>query len=215
MVDATQDKRLRKGERTRRTILTTAAELASLEGLEPLSIGALADRTRMSKSGLFAHFGSKEELQLATVEHARRVFVNEVIVPAESESVAGLDRVRALCRHWLDYCERGVFPGGCFFSAVSAEYRKRPGAVRDRVVEIMDRWTATIAGQLAHAKRAGELSAASDSRQLAFELQALVMGANWEHQLHGDAGAFKRARTAIDVRLDAQISGAIRMERRR
>src|SRR5918998_4343853 len=104
-----------RGGRTRHAILTRAAELATQEGLEPLSIGRLADATGMSKSGLFAHFGSKEELQLATVDHAASLFVDEVIAPAR-EAPKGLARVWALCDHMVDYAERQVFPGGCFFA---------------------------------------------------------------------------------------------------
>src|SRR6476646_7600815 len=117
-----------KGERTRQAILTTAADLATKEGLEPLSIARLAEATGMSKSGLFAHFGSKEELQLATVDHAAALFVDEVIAPARS-APRGVARVWTLCDNMVDYSERQVFPGGCFFASTSFEFNNKPGPV--------------------------------------------------------------------------------------
>src|SRR4051812_1048654 len=123
---------VRKGERTRRAILETASALASQHGLDSLSMGGLADATGMSKSGLFAHFGSKEELQLATVEYAADVFTREVIDPARA-APRGVARLWALCDGFLSYLEREVFPGGCFFGATSSEFKNRPGPVRDRI----------------------------------------------------------------------------------
>src|ERR1043166_4628074 len=121
-----------QGERTRRAILETAVHIASAEGLEGLTIGRLATELSMSKSGLFAHFGSKEELQLATVEAARDIFVREVIRPA-FEAPKGVARLWGLCDVWLEYVRREVFRGGCFFAAAAAEFDGRPGAVRDRI----------------------------------------------------------------------------------
>jgi AcrR family transcriptional regulator len=191
---------IRKGQRTRAVILQSAAELASARGLEPLSIGQLAAHTNMSKGGLIAHFGSKEELQLATIDHARQIFIDEVVSPA-LRTKAGLARVRALCERWIDYCRREVFPGGCFFSATTVEYKNRPGPVRDRIVEVTDSWTDTIKEAIKRAQQTGELPVDTDPTQLAFELQAIVMAANWDYQLHRDRRAFKRARTAVDSRL--------------
>src|ERR687896_2274380 len=128
-----------KGERTRHAILDAAAALATEEGLQPLSIGRLAEAMEMSKSGLFAHFGSKEELQLATVDHAAAMFVAEVIAPARA-APRGLARVWALCDRMIDYAERQVFPGGCFFAATSFEFNNRPGPVRDRIEQMMRSW---------------------------------------------------------------------------
>ncbi|HEX8188504.1 MAG TPA: helix-turn-helix domain-containing protein, partial [Pyrinomonadaceae bacterium] len=124
------------GERTRQAILEAAVDIASEEGLEGLTIGRLAAELSMSKSGLFAHFGSKEELQLATVEAARDVFVREVVRPAFG-APRGLARLWQLCDVWLGYVRREVFRGGCFFAAAAAEFDGRPGAVRDRVAAIM------------------------------------------------------------------------------
>ncbi len=200
MPDTSAATTVRKGQRTRAMILQSAAELASARGLEPLSIGELAAHTGMSKGGLIGHFGSKEELQLATIEHARQIFVDEVVSPA-LKAQPGLGRVNALCERWIDYCRREVFPGGCFFSATTVEYKNRPGAVRDRIVEVMDSWTATIKHAIKRAQQAGQLPPGTDAAQLAFELQALVMTANWDYQLHRDPRAFRRARAAIRSRL--------------
>src|SRR6202047_3992391 len=127
-----------RGLKTRRAILRKAVNLASLEGLEGLTIGKLASTLRISKSGLFAHFGSKEDLQCAVVDEARDIFVENVVRPAFK--LRGLERLRALCENWLQYGRARVFPGGCFFSAASLEFDDRPGRVRDRIVELMKKW---------------------------------------------------------------------------
>jgi AcrR family transcriptional regulator len=189
----------RKGERTREAILERAAALATQAGLEQLSIGALADELGMSKSGLFAHFGSKEDLQLATIEHARDVFVAEVVAPALL-AAEGRARLAALLQGWLSYARRRVFPGGCFFAATSAEYAGRAGPVRQRLVELTGQWLALIERSTRAAVRSGELEA-DDPTQLAFELYALTQQANWNYQLFGDGRVFDRAEAAIEARL--------------
>ena len=188
------------GERTRQAILEAAVHIASEEGLEGLTIGRLAAELSMSKSGLFAHFGSKEELQLATVEAARAVFVREVVAPA-FKAEKGLARLWRLCEVWLAYVRGEVFRGGCFFTAAAAEFDGRPGAVRDRVAEIMREWLATLRRSVSEAQAAGQLGPDADPAQLAFELNALEMGANWAYQLHGDRQAFARARAGVLERL--------------
>ena len=188
------------GERTRQAILEAAVHIASVDGLEGLTIGRLASELSMSKSGLFAHFGSKEELQLATVEAARAVFVREVVGPA-FEAEKGLARLWSLCDVWLGYVKSEVFRGGCFFAAAAAEFDGRPGAVRDRVAEIMREWLALLRRSVTEAQAAGQLGAEADPTQLAFELNALEMGANWAFQLHGDRQAFARAREGVLERL--------------
>lgn len=189
-----------RGEKTRQTILEAAVHLASAEGLEGLTIGRLAAELSMSKSGLFAHFGSKEELQLATVEAARGVFIHEVIRPA-FEADEGLPRLWRLCDTWLAYVQGGVFRGGCFFAAASAEFDGRPGPVRDRVAAIMKEWLKALGRAVQEAQEAGHLDAGVEAKQLAFEFNALELGANWAFQLHGDKQAFARARAAILERL--------------
>jgi AcrR family transcriptional regulator len=189
-----------RGDRTRQAILEVAVDVASAEGLEGLTIGRLATALSMSKSGLFAHFGSKEELQLATVEAARDIFIREVIRPS-FEVEKGLPRLWKLCDVWLAYVRREVFRGGCFFVAASAEFDGRPGPVRDRVAGIMKEWLAMLRRSIAEARQAGQLNADADPAQLAFELNALEMGANWAFQLYGDRQAFTRARDAMLERL--------------
>ncbi|HEV7902205.1 MAG TPA: TetR/AcrR family transcriptional regulator [Pyrinomonadaceae bacterium] len=189
-----------RGDRTRQAILEVAVDVASAEGLEGLTIGRLAAELSMSKSGLFAHFGSKEELQLATVEAARDIFIREVIRPS-FESGKGLARLWKLCDVWLAYVRGEVFRGGCFFAAAAAEFDGRPGPVRDRVAGIRKEWLATLRASISEAREAGQLNADADPAQLAFELNALEMGANWAFQLYGDRQAFSRARDAILERL--------------
>lgn len=197
------------GERTRQSILETAVDLASAEGLEGLTIGRLASEMGMSKSGLFAHFGSKEDLQLATVEAARSVFIREVVRPA-FETKEGLLRLWKLCDIWLGYVRGGVFRGGCFFAAAASEFDSRPGPVRDRIAEIMKEWLATLRRAVVDAQDAEQLDRDVDPTQLAFEFNALELGANWAFQLYGDRQAFGRARDAILERLrrHATKSGA-------
>ena len=121
-----------KAATTRASILERAVNIASVDGLQGLTIGRLAGELRMSKSGLFAHFGSKEELQLATIEAAAARFYDEVVAPAQSEA-EGAARLRAYCERYVDYLQRKVFAGGCFWAAAAAEFDDRPGPVRDAV----------------------------------------------------------------------------------
>ena len=189
-----------RGVKTRRAILRKAVNLASLEGLEGLTIGKLASTLRISKSGLFAHFGSKEDLQCAVVDEARDIFVESVVRPAFK--FRGLARLRALCENWLSYGEARVFPGGCFFSAASLEFDDRPGRVRDRIVELMKKWLGNLEQATRDAQSAGEIGKEVDARQLAFEIQALAMGANWSSRLFRDRDAFCAATAAIMRRID-------------
>jgi AcrR family transcriptional regulator len=192
---------LTKGARTRRAILDRATALASERGLEALSIGDLADDLGMSKSGLFAHFGSKQELQVATVDRAAEIFAAAVIAPAR-EAPKGVARVWSLCDHQLGYMERRVFPGGCFFSSAAFEYKARPGAVRDRVVEVLHTWSSYLAHAVEQAQAAGEIAADVDAAALAFELSAFTKAANSDYQLFGDPAVFAHARTAVRRRLE-------------
>jgi AcrR family transcriptional regulator len=191
-----------KGQRTRNSILEVAAALATEEGLDPLSIGRLAEATGMSKSGLFAHFGSKEELQLATVEHAAKLFVAEVIDPARS-APKGLARIWALCDHMIGYSERQVFPGGCFFAATSFEYNNRPGPVRDRIEEMIRSWLSYLEHAVEQAQEAGELDANASAREISFQLDAFAQASNAQYQLFRDPQVFDDARRAIRERLES------------
>jgi AcrR family transcriptional regulator len=178
-----------KQRRPRDAILDRAVDLASEEGLEGLTIGRLAGEMEMSKSGLFGHFGSKEDLQLATIEAARRRFVAEVLAPLEGEP--GIERLRGLCDNYVGYMERQVFPGGCFWASVTAEFDNRPGPVRDAIREGMTTWL----GVLQSEAKAAEFD---DPAQVAFEVHSAAQGANSAFQLFGDREAFGRARAAID-----------------
>lgn len=189
-----------KGERTRSSILQRAVDIASLEGLEGLTIGRLADELEMSKSGLFAHFGSKEDLQLATIDAASQRFIDEVVRPA-LQAERGYPRLMAITRFWLDYVRRKVFPGGCFFAAASFEFDGRPGVVRDRIAKTMDDWFDMLEKSIRLAKEEGHLKPDVDPAQLAFELNALFFGANFAYNLRNDEQAFARARKAIEQRL--------------
>ncbi len=190
-----------KGQRTRNSILEAAAALATEEGLEPLSIGRLAEATAMSKSGLFAHFGSKEELQLATVDYAATLFVDEVIDPARS-APKGLARIWALCDHMIGYSERQVFPGGCFFAATSFEFNNRPGPVRDRIEEMIRSWLSYLQHAVEQAQEAGELDPNASAREVAFQLDAFAQASNAQYQLFRDPQVFDDARRAIQERLE-------------
>ncbi|HEV2975212.1 MAG TPA: TetR/AcrR family transcriptional regulator [Solirubrobacteraceae bacterium] len=186
------DGRRVRGARTHREILAAAVDLGSREGLEALTIGGLAAHSGVSKSGLFAHFGSKQELQLATVEAAREIFLAEVIEQGAA-ALAGLPRLRATLAAWLDYFRRDVFPGGCFFQAASLEFDGRPGAVRERVREVMSQWL----GWLTELARQCDLPAGARPAQLAFELNAIGLATNWQRQLLGDGEVLARAEQAF------------------
>ena len=206
--DDEADGRRRRGNRTRESILQAAADLASVEGLEGLTIGRLAAELGMSKSGLFAHFGSKEELQLATIDAARRRFVDHVIRPSRGMP-RGRARVEALMGAWLDYYKAEVFRGGCFFHAVKAEFDSRSGGpVREVVMDDARRFIAFLTREIRKAQEAGELDAATDAEQLAFELDALGAAANGHYQLMQDTAVFDRAERAIRARLDAAATAA-------
>lgn len=177
-----------KGEETRTAILETAVEIASAEGLEGLTIGRLAAELRMSKSGLFAHFGSKQELQLATVAAAGERFRAEVIEPA-LELPAGAERLRAIGNGYLDRVNH--YAGGCFWFSVTAEYDDRPGPVRDAIAAAMDAWLGLIA---AEARAAGH----PDPDRFAFEFYAAGLGANARYRLNRDGHGFEYARALLD-----------------
>lgn len=194
------------GQRTRQAILDTSVRLATVEGLEGLSIGNLAEATGVSKSGLYAHFGSKEELQLATVETARQLFIDVVIVPALE--VDGLERLDRLCESFLSYVEQRTLPGGCFFAAAAAELGGRSGPVRERVAAYQHEWIGLLAAAAETALSSGELKADTDLPILVFELNALVIAANSAFILHDDPEVIDRARAAVSRVLAAASRGS-------
>jgi AcrR family transcriptional regulator len=200
----TESKRKRRsdGERSRSAILDEAARLATVEGIDGLSIGRLAAAVGMSKSGLFAHFGSKEELQLATVETASSVFAAEVLEPA-ANAPNGFDRLRRLYEGYLRYVEVETFPGGCFFASVLAEVNMQPGPVRDRLVSFLNGWLGQLETAVRDAQAEGAIAAAEDAAQLAFEIEAALLLANAQFVVARTPEPIERARRAIDRRLDA------------
>lgn len=200
MVPSPTSSRVQQGEDTRRTILKVAVDVASRKGLDALSIGELAKEVGMSKSGLFAHFGSKEDLQIATIDAASHMFGNSIVKPAY-ESPRGLARLAALLEGYIRYLEESVFSGGCFFSAAAAEFDDQPGRVRDRIAESMRFWAGMLEEEARLAVEAGELKPAVEPRQLIFELEALTHHANFGRRLLADHQAFSRARTALYNRL--------------
>lgn len=188
------------GERSRGVVAEAAARMATLEGLEGLSIARVAEATGMSKSGVFGLFGSKQELQMAAIDEARRLFLDQVIRPALGVP-EGLQRLAALCDGFLDYVRGRVFPGGCFFASVAAEVGPRPGALRDRIREEQQLWVGLLRENAKEARKAGELGARVVPSQLALELSALLTGADIAFLLHDDPGIIEGVRKAIHARL--------------
>jgi AcrR family transcriptional regulator len=183
-----------KGAQTRTAILDRAVDLASAEGLEGLTIGRLATELRLSKSGLFAHFGSKQELQLATIAAAAERFGAEVIEPA-MDAPEGAARLRAIAERYL--ARRDLYAGGCFWGATSAEYDDRPGPVRDAIAAAIESW-------LGELQRQAEIAGVQRPERFAFELYAVMMGANSRYRLSGDRRVFEYAREALE-RLLAEL----------
>ncbi len=183
------------GERTRRLILDTAVRLATVEGLDGLSIGTLAAATSVSKSGVYAHFDSKEDLQLATVETARALFIDVVVTPVIAEE--GIVRLEALCESFLSYVENRTLPGGCFFAAAAAELGGRQGPLKARVAENQRDWIRLLTAAAEEAASLGQLRADTDVDILVFELNALVIAANTGFILHDDPDIISRARAAV------------------
>jgi AcrR family transcriptional regulator len=188
-----------RGADTRAAILARAVDLASVEGLEGLTIGRLSGELGMSKSGLFAHFGSKQELQLATVGAAAERFRAAVIEPALA-APDGVPRLRAIAEAYLAHLEDDdYYPGGCFWAATSAEYDDRPGPVRDAIAGALEAW-------LGELERQAQLAGSSEPGRFAFEVYAVVMGANSRFRMSEDPMVFAYAREAID-RLLAELPG--------
>jgi len=200
--DQPQARRTRApGQRSRARVVEQAAKLATIEGLEGLSIGRLAGATGLPKSSVHALFGSKEELQLATINAARDSFITEVVGPALGSAEPGRQRLLALCEGYLSYVERRVFPGGCFFVAAAAEVGAQAGRVHDEVARIQQQWRDLLAAEARTAAGNRELPDGTDAAQLAFELGVILAGTDIVSVLHDDFHAVSRARTAIRTRL--------------
>lgn len=194
------------GLASRQTILDAACRLATTHGLEGLSIGELAKTIGMSKSGLYAHFKSKEELQLATIDAALTIFSAEVLLPA-LKSPPGLPRVHALVDAFLDHLSRRVFPAGCFFATVASQLAARPGRPRDRIVAIQQSWAAEFSKALDQARAAGDLAPGTDLAQLVFEISAVLFLTNFEWVVTQDPGVLERARAGVKRLLEAAGAG--------
>jgi AcrR family transcriptional regulator len=188
------------GQRTRSAILRAAASLATLDGLEGLTIGNLAAATGMSKSGLYAHFGSKQELQLATVGEAGRILDQEVIQPALA-APPGLAQLAAVCDAFFSYLQRRVFPGGCFFAAAALEMGTRPGPVKQQVAALQTAFTALIRQFAATAINQHELPPTENPDQLAFELHGIMLAADTNYVLHDNPAILNLARQITRQRL--------------
>src|SRR4051812_15122097 len=186
-----------KGEQTRTAILDEALQIASRLGLEGLTIGSLADATGMSKSGLFAHFGSREDLQLAVLEHAAQRYGERVFMPA-LKIERGLPRLRALFDHWLDWTLSSGLPGGCIMISAAAEYDDRPGPIRDAVIANQRRGSAISEKAVRLAVEEGHLRRDTDPDQIAFEMLGIILANHNHRRLLGDREARQRAMTAFD-----------------
>lgn len=190
-----------RGDESRRVILAHAVDTASVDGLDGLTIGRLADAAGHSKSGVATLFGSKEQLQLATIAAAREVFVTRVIEPARAASERGLSRVCALIASWFAYSDARVFRGGCFFAATSVEYDARPGPLRDAVVAASDEWEDYVTLSIQRAMDAGELPGLDDARQLTFEIVSFLEAANTRSLRRASGEPYDRAAAAVRSRL--------------
>ncbi|GAA5201318.1 TetR/AcrR family transcriptional regulator [Microbacterium jejuense] len=201
MTQAPIDRRRLRGDESRRVVLDHAVQTATVDGLEGLTIGRLADASGHSKSGIATLFGSKEQLQLAVVAAAREVFIDAVIAPARADTPRGLVRVCAVLSNWLAYSHDRVFRGGCFFVATSVEFDSRPGVVRDAIVAAMRDWEDYLAGSIEHAMTAGELPLLDDARQLTFEITSFLEATNMRSLLYDSAEPYRRAEVALRARL--------------
>jgi AcrR family transcriptional regulator len=196
--DATPARKPREdGIRARKAILLEAVSLATVEGLEGLSIGELAKALGISKSGLYAHFGSKQELQLATIDEAERIFNLEVIEPSMAVPEEGLPRLVAMCDLYLEHLRRRTFPGGCFFASAVLEVGTRPGPVKERVGAFQQRFTGLILQYTQQAQELGQLPAEEDVRLLVFELNGVILAANASFVMTGDPATLETARRAV------------------
>ena len=190
------DGRRERGRRTRRSILEAAARLASTEGLEGLSIGRLAEHVGISKSGLYAHFRSKEQLQVETIRTASEIYVSEIIDPALGVA-PGRARLLALCENFFDYLARGVFPGGCFFIAAALDPARLRGAVRQRLIDEQREWLELLEQCAGEAQDLGEVGVDVTAREMAFDLSSVFAGTNVNYVLLGDSWYLEQGRAAV------------------
>jgi AcrR family transcriptional regulator len=183
--------------RTRASIIDRAVRTTSLEGLEGVTIGRLADDLGMSKAGVIGHFGNKSDLQRAALHEAQRIFTEAVWVPAK-EQPHGLPRLRAICAAWIDHITHSPFPGGCFMCTAATEWDAREGELHDDVRDNWKLWLKMLAREARIARDEGDLPADADPDLIAFELNAIAMGLNQAIQLFGDRRGPARAKAAVE-----------------
>jgi AcrR family transcriptional regulator len=186
-----------KGEDTRAQILAAAVEMASAGGFEALTIGTLAEKTGMSKSGLFAHFGSKLDLQVAALDEAARIFTEAVFVPA-MKVPRGVKRLRALFENWISWPQRARLPGGCPIDAAGREYQHQPGPMRDAIVARQKQLDAALTKAVQLAVDEGEFAADIDPGQVAFDMIGVILVFYRTELVLGTLESSRRARTAFD-----------------
>ena len=186
-----------KGERTRAAILDAALRLVSKAGLDGLTIGTLAETTGMSKSGLFAHFGSREELLLAVLAHGQAQFGEVVFQPAMAKP-RGLPRLRAMFVNWLDWTESAELPGGCPMIGGAAEFDDKPGPVRDMLAGGQRAWIETLKRAVRQAVDEGQLARDTDPEQIGFEMFGIALVVHHHRRLLGYKKARERALIALD-----------------
>lgn len=174
-----------KGELTRQAVVIRALDIAALEGMSAISIGRLAEALRMSKSGLFLHFGSKEKLESAVVELARILFFSRVVGPVDEEKLKGVERLWVLCDQWLDFAEKGPLRGGYFFSGVFFETSKQHGPIPRQVRSVLRGWMDVLDTALRQARRRDELTPEIDTQEVAFEINGILLGAQWSYLMTG------------------------------
>lgn len=197
------DGRRVRGDASRRLVLENAVDLASLEGLDGLSIGRLATAAHVSKSNVATLFGTKQRLQLATVESAAQRFRETVLEPARQAAPRGIHRIVALLDAWIAYSRDRIFPGGCFFAAAVADFDSKPGPVRDAIARAYDDWGDYVRVSVGYAIAQGELAPEADAEQLAFEFMALLDTANTRSVMTGSNEPYRFARRGLVSRLIA------------
>lgn len=206
MSETRASRRRSDGEETHDAILETAMNLASIEGLKSLTIGRLADEVGLSKSGLYAHFGSKEQLQLETVEAAAEVWQREVLIPG-LEGATSLERLRGVPEAFFSYVERAVFPGGCLFAALLAEFDAESGPIHDAIETGMRTYLQLLENLAGEAIDEGELHADADPAQIAFEIEGALHFANYMYVLTGDRGMLDQGRRVVAAIVQRARSG--------
>jgi AcrR family transcriptional regulator len=197
---------MRKGEQTRAAIVDAALELAARDGLEGLTIGALAERMQMSKSGVFAHFGSREDLQIAVLKEYERRFVDDILVPSLKER-RGLQRLRAIFSNWLDRTAIEV-ASGCIWISGATEYDDRPGSVREELVSMVRSWQRELSRAIQQAVDSGELRADIDVAELVFDIYGVLLVLHHDARLLRSADALQRARRAFERLLGSYLAVA-------